>query len=166
MGSSPREHGKREFSARLASASVCFPSFKRASVTRSDLIGYKLLTIHSFMNHEFILVLPQCPFSFISAIFIGIFATLLMLAATISHHIISRHGRAPCGLSHDGGSPLDVSPRQFQTVRSVKKNLLVLSRSVSRRRETCQAVVCDCVKCPYLVSVLLKTSSQLDTLDV
>jgi hypothetical protein len=84
MGSSPREHGKREFSARLASASVCFPSFKRASVTRSDLIGYKLLTIHSFMNLEFILVFPQHPFSFISPVAIGIFATLYDACGHIS----------------------------------------------------------------------------------
>jgi hypothetical protein len=35
-GSSIWEHGKRELSARLVSASVCFLSFKRASVTRSE----------------------------------------------------------------------------------------------------------------------------------
>ncbi|SRR5216683_6112600 len=51
---------------------------------------------------------------------------------------------------------------RFQTVLPVKKSLFVLSRSVSRRRETCQAVVCDCVKCPDMVSVLLKTSSQVE----
>ena len=35
-GSSMWEHGKREFPARLVSASVCCLSFKRASVTRSN----------------------------------------------------------------------------------------------------------------------------------
>ena len=50
---------------------------------------------------------------------------------------------------------------RFQTVLPVKKSLFVLSRSVSRRRETCQTVVCDCVKCPNLVSVLLKTNSHV-----
>jgi hypothetical protein len=52
------------------------------------------------------------------------------------------------------GPSLDIPPHD--TFQSVKKHLVVLSRSVSRRRETCQRVVCDCVKCPDMVSVLLK----------
>jgi hypothetical protein len=42
-----------------------------------------------------------------------------------------------------------------------KKQLLVLSRSVSRRRETCQRVVCDCVKCPDMVVLLLKRALKV-----
>jgi hypothetical protein len=44
---------RQSFSSRLASASVCFISFKRASATRSGFDRLQLLTIHSFMNHEF-----------------------------------------------------------------------------------------------------------------
>ena len=51
MGSSIRISGAR-VSTCLASASVCFISFKRASATRSGFDRSQLLTIHSFMNHE------------------------------------------------------------------------------------------------------------------
>jgi hypothetical protein len=45
----PQVSNRQSFSTRLASATVCFISFKRA---RSGFDRLQLLTIHSFMNHE------------------------------------------------------------------------------------------------------------------
>jgi hypothetical protein len=54
-----------------------------------------------------------------------------------------------------------MSPHDSKLSCLSKKQLLVLSRSVSRRRETCQRVVCDCVKCPDMVDVFLKRAGKV-----
>ena len=88
-----------------------------------------------------------------------------MIPTTTTHLIIEMGGLMDCGCTmakSPVGALARCSPTRFQTVHPVKKSLLMLSRSVSRRRETFQMVVCDGVKCPNMVSVLLKTISQVE----
>ena len=60
------------------------------------------------------------------------------------------------------GARRPMSPHDSKPSRLSKKNqLLVLSRSVSRRRETCQRAGCDCVKCPDMVNALLKRAHKV-----
>lgn len=145
MGSSIKI-SKRQ-SSRLASATVCFISFKRASATRSGFDRLQLLTIHSFMNHE---CMDSCGlFSHLrrssSAIVTEISATLplsgwaYLLSLTCPR---ARLGWAMAWWSNWGPRPILMFHHTvFQTVHSVEKHLVVLSRSVSQRRETCQTVV-------------------------
>jgi hypothetical protein len=116
------------------------------------------------MNHEF----NSCWYSYLPTAPPIRLVIVIRISAALDNtdvdHILSFTWAGPwtIGRSIQMGPLARCFHTRFQTVLPVKKSLFVLSRSVSRRRETCQAVVCDCVQCPDMVSVLLKTSSQVE----
>jgi hypothetical protein len=141
---------------------VCFRSRTHASVIRSVCDRLQLLTIHSFMNHEFILASQNSQGS-VSSNSVppssNIYTTPGAQARTKPTIFYHRHGawepRASMIIRQGSPSSSAIPNSSFCQKMS--------SRSVRRRRETCQLVVRDCVKYPKMVSRLLKRSHRLKT---
>lgn len=135
-----KEKGRRnrQFSARLASVGVCFRSCMYASVIRSVCDRLQLLTIHSFMNHEFILALQNTQGS-VSSISVPssskvMHATPAARTRTKRRYCIidMAHGSRVLAWSCGRGSPISSAIPNTSFCQKKKS-----SRSVLRRRETC-----------------------------